>query len=171
MRVSKTLALVLVVASLLALACSKPEPPSLVPKSATITAMSLGGMDLRLQLDAFNPNGFDLTAQRVTAKVTLDGKYDVGVVTANTALMLPGGKSTPLDVPIAVTWSDAAQLATLAAANRPIPYVVNGTAAIGGEKLNVDVPFRIDGVLTPEQLKRAVMKSLPMLPPGLLPAP
>src|SRR5437899_11169179 len=107
MRVSNMLAILLVLFASLALACAKPEPPKLVPKSATVTAASLGGIDMRLQMDAFNPNGFDLSAQRVTAKVTLDAKYDVGLVTANTAITLPAGKSTPLDVPIAVTWSDA----------------------------------------------------------------
>jgi len=149
-------------------ACARPEPPTLVAKQATVTGVTLAGVDLRLQVEAHNPNGFDLTARTVTAKVTLDGKYDVGTVTVPSGVTLPAGKSTMLDVPTSVKWTDLSQLVALAAANRPIPFTVAGTAAIGGEKLNVDVPFRIDGTMTPEQLGQAATRSLGI--PGMVPA-
>ena len=50
-----------------------------------------------------------------------------------------------------------------------MPYTVDGTATVGGERLNVDVPFKLSGTMTPEQLQGALMKSLQGLPaiPGL----
>ena len=56
-------------------------------------------------------------------------------------------------------------LASLAATRRAVPYVVEGKANVGGERLNVDVPFRVQGVITDELVAQAAMRSLP----GLLP--
>jgi hypothetical protein len=43
---------------------------------------------------------------------------------------------------------------------------------VGGESLNIDVPFKLQGTITPEQQQQAGLKTLqniPGLPPGLLP--
>src|SRR5262249_19539226 len=130
------------------LACSKPEPPKLTPKQASVTGLTLTGVDLRLQVDAQNPNGFDLTTQSVTAKVMVDGKYDLGTYTTTSSMTLPAGQTVTIDVPVNVKWSDLTQMGALAASNRPIPYTVDGTAKIGSAKLNVDVPFHLDGKIT-----------------------
>ena len=78
----RPLAFAFAVVSAFSVACAKPEPPKLTPKQASVTGVSLAGVELRLQMDATNPNGFDLSTRSVTAKVVLDGKYDVGNVTA-----------------------------------------------------------------------------------------
>jgi LEA14-like dessication related protein len=150
--------------------CSGPEPPTLTPVSGAITSVSPTGIGLRVKLEAYNPNSFGLTTRDVTAKVTLDGRYDVGTVTIKHALELPSKKRTPLDIPVTVAWRDLAGLAGLAASGRDVPYAVEGTVAIGGEKLNVDVPFRIAGSLTQKELLQATMSSLPKLPslPGFV---
>jgi len=105
----------------------------------------------------------------VNAKVTLDGRYDAGTVSLSHPLDLPAQKRTLLDIPVTMTWRDLTGLAGLAAAGRDIPYAVEGKVAIGGEKLNVDVPFRIAGTVTQKQLIQATMSSLPQIPglPGL----
>ena len=152
---------VLVLVLLAAFGCKKPDPPTLTPKQATVTGLTLAGVDLQLDVDALNPNSFDLQAQRVTARVVVDGKYDVGTVTVNSGLTLPAGKSVTISVPVSVKWTDLTQMVTLAAANRPIPYTVEGTATIGGSTLNVDLPFHLDGTLTQAQLTQAALNSLP----------
>jgi LEA14-like dessication related protein len=100
----------------------------------------------------------------VNAKVTLDGRYDAGTFTSKSAIELPAQKRTPLDLPVTMTWRDITGLAGLAASGRDIPYAVEGTVAIGGEKLNVNVPFRINGTVTQKQLLEATMSSLPQIP-------
>jgi len=144
--------------------CSGPEPPTLTPVSGAITSVSPAGLGLRVKLEAYNPNSFALTTRDVTAKVTLDGRYDAGTVTLRHTLELPAQKRTAVDIPVTMTWRDLTGLAGLAAAGRDIPYAVEGTVAVGGEKLNVNVPFRIAGTVTQKQLLQATMSSLPQIP-------
>lgn len=157
-------------------ACSKPQPPQLTPKEAKVTSVDLAGFDMTVKMDAVNPNGISLSIQRVVAHVIVDGTQDLGTVTASQPIDLPASSRTAIDVPMTVKWKDATSLALIAAARRPVPYVVDGTATVGGERLNVDVPFKMVGTLTPEQLQQAGMRSLQNIPglqglPGLVPPP
>lgn len=151
-------------AALVITGCSGPEPPTLTPVSGAITSVSPAGLGLRVKLEAYNPNSFALTTRDMTAKVTLDGRYDAGTITHRQPLELPAQKRTVLDIPVTMTWRDITGLAGLAAAGRDLPYTVEGTVAVGGEKLNVDVPFRIAGTVTQKQLIQATMSSLPQIP-------
>lgn len=158
----------LLAAALSLVACSRPEPPTLKPEVAAVTAVTAQGIDLRVQIQAYNPNGIDLTTRSVKATVLLDGKIDVGTVTVPTPLKLPAKAWTRIEAPLSVKWQDLTSIATLAAQSRGVPYQVNGTVAIGGETLNVDLPFRLAGTLTHEQLVTVIGNSLPGLPlPGL----
>jgi LEA14-like dessication related protein len=167
---------VLVVSAVLlaAGACAKPQPPQLTPKEAKVTAVDLTGFDLRVKLEAFNPNGFDLSVQSVVAHVVVDGTRDLGTVTSPFPFNLPANARTVIDAPLNVKWKGAADFASLATSKRPIPYTIDGTAAVGGSSLNVEVPFKLQGVITPEQLQQAGLKSLQAIPglqglPNLLP--
>jgi LEA14-like dessication related protein len=157
---SSTTTWAIAAAAVIAFACSKPQPPTLTPKQATVTGLTLAAIDMRIQVDAQNSNNFDLVTRSVTAKVKVDGKYDLGSYTSTTALTIPAGKSATIDVPVSIKWNDITQLAMLAAQGRPVPYAVDGTASIGGSTLNVDVPFHIDGTLTQQDLANAVSNSL-----------
>lgn len=145
-------------------ACKAPDPPVLTPEKAMVTGITSAGIDLVVQVDAFNPNTVDLTAQKVTAKVTLDGRFDLGTVTTDQMTTLPKSAHTLIAVPIEGKWHDLAAIGTLAASNRPIPFAIDGTQTVGGKRLNVDLPFHIDGTLTHEQLVQATLNSLPKLP-------
>ncbi len=155
-------------------ACSKPQPPQLTPKEAKVTAVDLTGFDMRVKMEAFNPNGYDVSVRTVVAHVVVDGTHDLGTVTAAQPFNLPANARTVIDVPLSVKWKGAVNFASLATSKRPIPYAVDGTATVGGESLNVDVPFKLQGVITPEQLQQAGLKSLQAIPalqglPNLLP--
>jgi LEA14-like dessication related protein len=169
---SLVLPVLLVVVALTA--CSKPQPPQLTPQQVAVTAVDVSGFDMRVKMDAFNPNGFAITVQSVVAHVIVDGSQDLGVVTSSTPIALPAGAHTAIDVPMNVKWKGLGGLATLAQARKPVPYTVDGTAKVGGESLNVDLPFKLQGQITPEQVQQAAMKSLQAIP-GLqlqgLPAP
>jgi LEA14-like dessication related protein len=155
-------------------ACSKPQPPQLTPLEAKVTAVDLGGFDMLVRLSAQNPNGFDLSVRSVSAHVIADGNQDLGTVTSAQPFVLHANARTTLDVPMNVKWKSAGGLVALATSKRPVPYTVDGTATIGGERLNVDVPFKLTGTITPEQLQQAGLKSLQGIPglqglPGLVP--
>lgn len=147
-----------------ALGCSKPEPPKLSPKKVSVVAVGTAGLDLMLEIEATNPNGFTLSAQSFTGKATLDGKWQMGTVTVSKPVSLPPKVPTMVDVPLSLPWTDAMALASLATVQRPIPYVVEGSVKIGGEKLNVDVPVSMSGTITREQIANAALKSLPAIP-------
>ena len=149
---------------LVAGACSKPLPPQLTPKEAKVTSVDPTGFDMRVKMEAFNPNGFELSVRSVVAHVVVDGTHDLGTVTAAQPMSLPANARTLIDVPLNMKWKGAVNLATLAASRRPIPYVVDGTATVGGESLNIDVPFKLQGTMTPEQLQAAGLKSLQNIP-------
>jgi len=151
--------------AVLALAgCAKPDPPKLTPERAKVTSVTATGIGFELELDAYNPNAVTLSTRKVDAKVTLDGKYDMGKVTVATPLELPAKKHTKLTVPVSTKWSDLSSVAALAASNRTVPYRVDGTVQLGGDTLNVDVPFHMDGTVTHEQLVQATLNSLPKIP-------
>lgn len=149
-------------------ACKKPQPPQLVPQSAKVMNVDVAGIDMRVTFDAFNPNAYDLSVRRVTAHVVIDGKLDLGTVSADQPISLPAGKRILVEVPIAVRWNGATALGALGAVKKVIPYEVDGTANVGGETLNLDVPFKLRGEITQQQLVNATLKSLPNIP-GITP--
>lgn len=156
-------------------ACSKPKAPQLTPQEAAVTSVDPSGFDMRVKMDAFNPNGFPISVRSITAHVIVNGTQDLGVVTATQPINLPANAHTQLDVPMNVKWKGIGGLAMLAQATAPVPYTLDGTATVGGESLNVDVPFKLEGKITPQQLQQAALKSLQAIPglqgfPGL-PAP
>lgn len=166
--------LVVIVSLAGAVACSKPQPPQLTPQQAKVTAVDMNGFDMMVKMDAFNPNAFELAVQSVVAHVVVDGNQDLGTVTASKPITLAASAHTPIDVPMTLKWKSATGFAAIAASRRPVPYTVDGTATVGGNRLNVDIPFKLQGTMTPEQLQQAGLKSLQAIPglqglPGLLP--
>jgi LEA14-like dessication related protein len=153
-----------------ALACSKPQPPTLVPRKATITGMSPASIAMQLDLDATNPNAFPLVVQAVTAKVRFDKQYDMGTATITQSFDIPGGATTPLSVPLSIPWSNVAPLVSLAASGKDVTYDVDGTVAIGGSSLDLKLPFTATGTITHDQIMKATMSSLPAIPGLTVPA-
>ncbi len=164
LEVSSTMRSVLpfAVAAVLA-GCSKPSPPTLTPEQVTVNSVDPSGMALTVTISAENANSSDLTARDVSSHVMVSG-HDVGTVTVAESITLPAGKTTKINVPFKVSWSDVSMLAQLAATNAPVPYTVDGTLELGGSMLHVGVPFHLEGSLTHQQMLAAVLHSMPMLP-------
>lgn len=153
----------------LVLGCSKPEPPTIKPHSARLESVSPLGVTIEAVLDVHNPNAFPLKARKVTATLTFDRKIELGPVTVPHELSLPGGKITKLTVDIPASWQSAAELTSLAAGAAKIPYVIAGKVVIGGKNLNAEVPFEIAGTVSRAELVKAGLEGLPAIDfPGLL---
>jgi LEA14-like dessication related protein len=152
--------------------CARPSAPTIRPEKATVMAITERGIDLQVELQAVNPNRVDLSARSITAKVTLNGKYDIGTMTVPSGINLPAGKPTELVIPLSMKWNDIAALAGLASVTESaIPYSVEGIVTLGGDLIHADVPFRMEGSLPKDQLIAAALRSLPPLPfLGLPPA-
>ena len=160
--------LVLVLSLLLLPSCSKPVPPTLTPKSATVKAVTPEGIQVALTIDVENPNQIPLSAQSVKAKVTLADKVELGEVEVDTKVSVGAKSHKEIVAPLEVKWSDVTAIAMLAAANDTIPFTVDGTAAIGIKDASIDVhfdvPFKAHGTVTREQLVEITNKALPKLP-------
>jgi len=135
-----------------------------VPKEAKVTAVGPAGLNVSLLMEATNPNRVTLSAQSVTGKATLDGKWSLGTVTVQKPVVLPPNTPTMIDVPMTVPWTDVKALSAIAVAPGPVPYAIDGTVTFGGEKLNVDLPFHLEGTITREQLAGAAIRGLPAIP-------
>ncbi len=157
------------------LGCSKPKAPQLTPKEAVVTSVDVLGFEMRVKMDVYNENDFPLTVRDVAAHVVLNGAQDLGTMKVVEPITLAANTHTLVDVPMTVRWKGALGFASLAQATRPVPYTVDGTANIGGDRLNLQLPFRLEGRITPEQVKEAVTRSLEKLPglglPSLVPSP
>jgi LEA14-like dessication related protein len=145
-------------------ACGRPKPPTLTPEKGEVTSVGPDGIHLVLHLAVDNPNRFDLSARSVTGHVKLDGQHDLGAVTVSQPFRLPAEKSTPLAVPVTVAFKDLPLVIGLAASNRNLNFDVDGSVNVGGESLNMDLPFQLHGVVTHEQLLKATVNSLPRFP-------
>jgi LEA14-like dessication related protein len=121
-------------------------------------------MELNVELGVENPNGVDLSARSVSAKVVLDGKYPMSSVTVPHEVTLKARAKSHLVVPMALRWEEVSTLLALASSNRNIPYDVEGTLKLGGDVVNLDVPFHLRGELTREQLVQTTLNSLPRWP-------
>jgi hypothetical protein len=147
----------------LALGCSKPVPPTIVPDSATVTSADAQGLHVSVTLTATNPNRVDLPIQDVTAHVVLAGTLDLGTTTLQKAVTLPAGQPTKLDLPFSVPWTDLLALAGLVASPAPVLFTVDGNVDLGGDLVHVSVPFTMKGTMTHEQLMGAASRSMPGL--------
>lgn len=152
-------------------ACSKPEPPTLVPKEVRVTAVGVTGVDVLLKLEATNPNRITLSAEAFTGKARLDGKWELGSVTITKPVVLPPKAATTIDVPMALPWADVKTLAALASATGPVPFTIDGTVTVGGEHLAVNLPYSVSGTITREQVIGAALNALPTIPGLTAPPP
>jgi LEA14-like dessication related protein len=139
-------------------ACSKPKPVQLVPRSAQVAAIKPDGVQLALVLAAHNPNGFPIIANAVSGSFELRDGTVLGQGASAASFTIPSEGDQDLPVTLDVRFSSLSALAPYALAAKPVPYRIRGSARIGGENLNLDVPFTIDGQLTPEQVVAAGLR-------------
>ena len=147
-------------------ACSKPEPPRITPYSARVSSVSPTGLGLSLELDVENRNPFPLVVREVTGKMKIGGA-EVGSADSKPDGNIPARGTARVPANLSLRWTNLAALAPLAASKQPVPYAFDGVAKVGGEKLNVDVPFTAKGELSQEQVVQAGLRGLGGLIPVL----
>jgi LEA14-like dessication related protein len=162
-RVNFVVALALVV-----LACSKPKPVEVTPRSVQVAAVLPQGLQLALTLDVRNPNGFAIRASDVKGTLSLQDGTVLGRGSASDTVTVLAEQTAAVPTNLNMSWTNLAALAPYALSSQPLPYRIQGSARIGGEQLNVEVPFEVTGQLTREQLLQAGIRGtggvLPALP-------
>jgi LEA14-like dessication related protein len=147
----------------LAVACA-PKAPRITPRSAEIRGATGAGLQMRIHLTAHNPNGVGLTVRSLDVRVFLAGR-DLGVSRVTRPTPLPPRQDVNVDGDVSVPWGDLPSLLMATALNEQIPYRLEGNARVGGERLNVEVPFRMESTMPRSVLTGAASNSVPGMPP------
>lgn len=158
---------ILLTTALLALACSKPKPVEVTPRSVQVTAIQPQGLQLALVLDVHNPNRFAIRASDVKGTLSLQDGAVLGRGAASDTVTVPAEQTAAVPTTLAMSWTNLAALAPYALSPEPLSYKIHGSARIGSEQLNVEVPFAIAGQLTREQVLQASARGAGSLIPGL----
>jgi len=138
----------------LPVACAKPKPPTITPKSAEVLSVSGAGLTLAVVFDVANPNRFPLIVQAVDGRFLLGAGsgVELGRARAEPASSIPAQGTSTVTSQVAIAWTNLAALTPFLLSPAAVPYRFEGNATVGGESLNVSVPFTLTGELTGAQL-------------------
>jgi LEA14-like dessication related protein len=140
--------------------CSKPEVPKITPRSARVTTVDAKGLGLTLELDVQNPNRFPLIVRTVDGTLEVGSGTELGRAHAEPKTTIPAKGTSAVTSQLSVSWTNATAVAPYALSNKPVPYEFKGTANLGGESLNFDVPFTVKGELTRDQVIQIGLRGL-----------
>ncbi|HEY3255841.1 MAG TPA: LEA type 2 family protein [Polyangiaceae bacterium] len=145
---------VLLVAAALASACAKPKPPTITPKSAQVLAVGATGVTLAVAFDVANPNRFPLIVHAVDGRFLLGAGagVELGKAHAEPASSIPAQGSSTVISEVAVGWTNLAALTPFLLSPAAVPYRFDGSATLGGDSLNLSLPFVLSGELSRAQL-------------------
>ncbi len=146
----------------LSAACAKPKPPTITPKSAQVLAVGATGLTLAVAFDVANPNRFPLIVNAVDGRFSLGAGagVELGKAHAEPASSIPAQGTSTVTSQIAVAWTSLSALTPFLLSPAAVPYRFDGNAALGGESLNVSLPFALTGELTRAQLINAGLAGL-----------
>jgi LEA14-like dessication related protein len=154
-----------VLAALFGVACSKPKPVQVTPQSVQLASVGPDGVGVSLSLNVHNPNRFPIIAQSVSATFELQDGSELGRGSATKAFTIPAEGDAQLPADLSMRWTNLGALTPYALAGKALPYRISGTARLGGESMNLDVPFSISGQLTPQQVLAAGLRGAAALVP------
>jgi LEA14-like dessication related protein len=139
------------------LACARPRPPQLSPRRVQVAAVSPAGIDLDVQLGVHNPNAFSLSAEAVNGTLYVGNEQRLGRGEARPKQPIPGNSDGVVASRVHIDWADVTALLPLLQHERTA-YTFRGEVTLGGESLNVTLPFSLSGELTRAELIQAGMR-------------
>jgi LEA14-like dessication related protein len=154
---ARSLVLALVLCALTA--CARPKPPTVTPTVARVVAVSNRGVDLEVTLAVHNPNGFALSARAVAGTLFLDGQTKLGTGQATPQESIPARGSAEVRSQVQVAWESLPSLQKFLGREQ-VPYDFKGSVTLGGEALDITLPFELKGTLTRDQLLQAGLRGL-----------
>lgn len=140
-------------------ACARPKPPTVTPTVARVVAVSDRGVELLVTLAVHNPNGFDLSARSVEGTLYLDGQTKLGTGRATPGESIPAKGSAEVNSQVQIAWDTLPSLQKFLGREQ-VPYDFRGSVSLGGDTLEVSLPFELKGTLTRAQLLQAGLRGL-----------
>jgi LEA14-like dessication related protein len=151
--------LVLLMAIALSSACARPQPPTVVPHVVRFSAVNPAGLQFDVQLQVHNPNSFPLSAEAVHGTLYGARNQKLGQGTSHPREAIPAESTRLVACQVQIGWDNLMAVAPLLAAEH-IPYEFRGDVTLGGESINVTLPFTLAGELTRSQLLEAGWRGL-----------
>jgi LEA14-like dessication related protein len=139
--------------------CIEPKSPVVTPQVTRVTAVMPSGLDLALTLRVDNPNDFPLAVHRVKGTVFIGQGKRLGESSAQPSQWIAAKQSGIVQSSLRVPWEQLPALSELVGRTQ-VPYRVVGDVTIGGESLNVTVPYEMSGQLSTQQLLAAGLRGL-----------
>ena len=140
------------------LACARPQPPQISPRVVQVAAVSPSGIDLDVQLGVHNPNAFPLSAEAVSGTLYIGNQQRLGRGEARPKQPIPGKSDGVVASRVHIDWADVTALLPLLQRERSV-YEFRGDVTLGGESLNVTLPFSLSGELTRAELIQAGLRA------------
>lgn len=125
---------------LLVIGCPSAYAPTVTARNAQITGVTNGGLQMLVDLVAYNPNAFDVSVDSLTANLVLNGS-DLGTVELNQVWTLPAQQESPLQGQFVIPYSDLPSLLVSAVLGGQVPYTVSGEASVDGYPITVDYEY------------------------------
>lgn len=142
----------------LALGCS-PKMPTVTPQVARVMWVSPAGVRLAIEVDVHNPNSFPLMANAIEGVIEVGPGSTLGYGTAYPGGTIPAEGASRVITQVDVQWTNIAALTPFLMSPLPVPYVFKGNARIGGDDVNLSVPFEVNGQLTRAELIGAGLRA------------
>ena len=103
-------------------------------------------MTLAVSFDVANPNRFPLIVHAVDGRFSLGAGagVELGKAHAEPASSIPAEGTSTVTSQVAIGWTNLAALTPFMLSPAAVPYRFDGNATLGGESLNVKLPFTLD---------------------------
>ncbi|MBI5512431.1 MAG: LEA type 2 family protein [Deltaproteobacteria bacterium] len=121
----------------------KPTLPRLTVRGVDIVEATSAGLHLRTHMVVRNTNAVGLTARSIKLRVTVAAR-DLGETELPNATRLPSEVDVPIDADVTAAWGDLPGILVVTALNQQVPYRLDGTVKVGGEDINLQVPFHVE---------------------------
>jgi LEA14-like dessication related protein len=138
--------------------CATPQPPTVTPQVARVVQVDQKGLELQVTLSVQNPNEFALSAHEVQGTLFAEGKK-LGTGKSNPEQSIPARGVGSVESRVQIAWGDVPAL-QMFLLHAEVPYEFKGDVTLGGDTLQLTLPFEMKGTLTREQLLRAGLRGL-----------
>jgi len=128
-------------------------PPTVALEAITVTGFNFSGGSLRLLLDVYNPNPYELKGSEFRASVDLE-QTPFGEIVRNEPLTLPGSTHAPVEVDLRFTWDGVGAAARGLFDRGAVAYALTGSLLVDTPIDERRVKVGTKGSVTMEQLLR-----------------
>lgn len=124
--------------------CASVMPPKVTLNSVEIDGLSLDGVELLLNVDVSNPNGFGANVGRLEYKVDVDGT-EMANGRMPQEVFVPAGGSAQIAIPFTVTWEGIGKGVEQYLDGSDHRWNLSGSARVSNGALSKTFRFSEDG--------------------------